>query len=1701
MKKTISSLTAFSLLATNIPLTAYASPVEDTSTSQRVGNLEVDINFALPIANRSEGLAGMTLTLMDANNRDYPIQLSEGSKSIQVNGKSVNYEIKKLDKVKRELPADSQNVYYYSVVFKDLPEGEYSLALSGEGFKTAEVPNIQLKDYSQRVTLSNNESFLIGDFNKDGQVTKADYDELLANIKSGNSKYDLNHDGVVSILDLSYVHENLNKTASGAKIVDTSPILDATKLVIDTESTKGVDPDIVETIVEKLLTGEESVALGITEEQPAQIGMSFNEVVKMDRIDIAIPNSSAAPSAGYVLVENEQGEVTQVNFGEQVTRNAKGYSAKINRSTDTIQINLNGQVAVKKITIVVTGTTAQEGNLAEIGKVEFLNNVYEEIPAPHMNIPTITEVEEGSEEITIKWNAEPNVEGYEIKAVGTSGVKTLQTTKTTATIKDLTNFEEYKISIQSLNGDWTSGYSKEVSATPKPTDKPSAPEGISITGGYQSLVVKWKKNKEAIRYNLYYRVSSSQDEFEVIKDITGLSYTIPNLQSDTEYEVYMTAVNEHGVSGNSNVYKGKTIDLVAAITPNYKLINTSNGVNQPTSHILDVSYPNGTVEDKFDIVDSDDRSSWIYKNWESGGFNDTNGGPIITFDEPQTFDRIVFTADVSQKYSYGYHRVKVWENGNRVQKASNMTIKTDSNGKQYYEIKLDEPVTTDKVQVSLSLSLAYGDGTISISEMKFYQYDSLEDDVRALFKDDLLVELKETTDLTKINKLRERANTRDTVSGEYHPDKDVILSELAYAEKLYEDSQAGSNIMVVNQGITNSGNNIGMANDLQALGLSVRAGDEIVVYVGSNGVVPELVFTQHYGESGRYQTTKKLQKGRNVIQVPKIHNLDVEKGGSVYVRYPSSTSTNGDVKVRVIGATKIPHLNLYGKINDKSKQDEVKADIRKYITDLQAYVDQLPKMYPKEANTSENKYVYDKKTSVMNTTDIELDKATLNVSATAIWEGLQDSASMDDKVDQLYDSLKAMEQIMDLKYAERGVSENPDFDKNGKIEGDELKHVYPKSRANIKYQRMFTGAFMYASSNHIGIEYDSIPGLTKGKLFTFNDDGTVKDSGKLFGWGIAHEIGHMTDLPKIGTAEVTNNIIALLAQTLDDKSESRLESSGKYEDIYEKVTSGTVGTPSDVFVHLGMYWQLHLAYDKNPTALMLKTDTDSDPTNDSFYAKMSKRLRTLTTEENSLSKEQLLIRVASDAAGKDLSNFFAAWGIVADDTTKAYLSKKGYQKETRSIQYLNDSARRAVLNDNVSAKSDDTAVTADFAQGLVNNSVVKSKDITLNLGVNKDSNKILGYEISRNGKVVGFTTEDTFTDSLGSINNRVVEYSVKAIDYHLNETEVLELQPIKVSHDGTMDKRGWSVETNMTTNEDQNDEDTPHGPVLNPAINKVIDSDVNSEFTGTKPSNEDGYVILDMNTSQPIVGFKYTKPTDNKNAIKNYEVYVSNDKENWTLANKGTFDTSKSTETIYFNKEGSEGGKQLWSYNASYVKIVAKGSKTVSISELDVIAPPGDNIEIGSIGTLKTDFVYGSEPNQKIPQGSFIVTGEYRGHPAYNASLLRDQNGNILSTETIFMAKLPSGAELGEISSGTYITWITPEQLEKMELPSAIMKEMYRVNDAETLEGQRLVSDTLYSNVPETLPEIEFSNSSTNQLIKKASINKVSIYQDFKKVN
>ena len=99
--------------------------------------------------------------------------------------------------------------------------------------------------------------------------------------------------------------------------------------------------------------------------------------------------------------------------------------------------------------------------------------------------------------------------------------------------------------------------------------------------------------------------------------------------------------------------------------------------------------------------------------------------------------------------------------------------------------------------------------------------------------------------------------------------------------------------------------------------------------------------------------------------------------------------------------------------------------------------------------------------------------------------------------------------------------------------------------------------------------------------------------------------------------------------------------------------------------------------------------------------------------------------------------------------------------------------------------------------------------------------------------------------------------------------------------------------------------------------------------------------------------------------------------------------------------------------------------------------------------------------------------------------ILYDENGKIvggindsgeLKAEQIILAKVPDEGELGETYDGTWVYWIAPENLDTANLPEKVRAELYRVNNAITNEGQRLVSDSMFYNVPTELPKIELTN-------------------------
>lgn len=1900
---------------------------EKTSTSvpyEVKGKLELDINFSTPIKVANADKTNISVKLTSKDGKAETVKLGSDVTAGNLGDTGITYSLRALDSKRGDLVEGTTELEFYHLTFENLQLGTYSIEIVGDGYETVAINDVEIQNSSKRILLGTSDktivlddkgteaeeddvkeyypgALLVGDVTSDGLVDKKDYDALKSEIKSksSNTKFDLNRDGKVDITDLTYVHENMNKDKNEVLILDTDPILNPENVAVDIDEEKVVVTGEIKDILKGngAVVALESKGEGeISESNPIEIPINLAGISRnannIEKINIKAP-SATAPSSGEIVIPGagEGGADLVVKFGENnitkaATRNSDG------QAMDTISIDLGKQVAVSKITIKITGSRSNK-NLAEIAKVEFLNNVYKEMPKPKMNVPVINNftstTQVGQESMTIGWDHETNVTGYEVKVenLSNNSVSTYRTSENSLRIEKVEAYGIYRISIQSLSGDWKSGYKDDqegyapstvgttnltnnsndkdgkpdnvdTNYNPKawdsstgnlsesaegengssfgkdsiievqviPETAPEGPEGITVKGGYKKLTVSWKAHAKAKDYELYYRKVGTEewlkanDNGEKYTDsnledniptgvsdlqpgatdssdfIRATSYTITGLEDTSSYEIMMTATNHHGTGGLSQKYIGSTTRLVPPVTNNYKLINTPNGTNEITQHIESVEYKVGTASDADAIVDNDYTTVWEYGDWDYG-----NNGPVVTFDKEYTIGslKVMRRMDVNEL-----------THGTRIEYFNEETQGWEIVGSKFYEsndgkvvnITLDKPVTTKKIKIGTSVypSVSWGDyrRAVSMSEIKFYEYDSLQEDVDNLFADDLKLTIKDTVDQKLIDDLTNRAKTIDPVNLEYHPNQEEILKDLQRAKDLLNDVALNDKIITLDSTIHNLNpqNTIGQTNNYQSLGVAVKPGDKVTIYIGSpnrNDTKFDLVLTQFNGESGTaYKVVQELKIGKNEIEIPATgFDMNYEKGGNLYIGLKSGFAEDNTFKVRVSGGTEIPHLNVNNIIDDASKEAEVKEAIRTYIRDLRTYVNSLPKRYPNSASAEDNAnniYTYDPQTSILNATDIEGERIMLSLAADQVLNGIQSGISGDEEaqVDRLYNTLLAWEQLMKVSYVQQGLLEEAiDFDGDGQIGktaleslGGKSEEQYykdnraPKNRMNIKYQRMFTGAFMYASSHHVGIGYGSIPGMMTGVPFKYDSEGNLINAseGDLFGWGISHEVGHVHDRPGLTYAETTNNILALITQTFNDINESRLEGSGVYKKVYDKVTSNSVGLASDVFTRLGMFWQLHLAYDNDYTYEMLNINTDNNLDNDTIFAKLYRETRlkgTAKSEKGHDATAQTFIMRASDAVGKDLRGFFEKWGLVASPKTNEYLNDKGYPVEDKAIYYLNDEARRLRLEAGSDTSSitmaDDTKVNATFGTDkngvqIENRTYLNQKEVPLTLSVTKDADKILGYEIIRKEAtsegtkeiVVGFVERDkngangltNYVDEIDAINNRAFEYKVRAYDYNLNVTEETTIGSVKVNHDGSIAKSPWVFDTNTRSSEDVSDENSGHGQVQDGSINKIKDNDPSTIYTASKTTNNQGgaiagdpYVTIDMGDSKSVVGLKYNpgqaprkkfslkslfgrSSETEYSPISKYEVYVSKDGNSWTKAHSGSFDISKEN-TIYFNEKGSNDNSQLWAYDAQYVKLVAKGATNISIGELDILGPTGDNIEIGidngdkvyenGVGILKTDYTYAE--GETIPAGSIIVTGEYKGDPAFNAPLVLNENGDnfALNAQAILLATLPEDAQLGEVAEGNWLYWITPDQQkEEGNIEGKQIKaELYRYNKVDSTGspiGQRLVSDTFLVQLPENLsdlPLIELNNGKTrvleNSYDEVVKINKDTMQQVF----
>ncbi len=1525
-----------------------------------------------------------------------------------------------------------------------------------------------------------------GDFDADGSIGDADA-QLLADALvagSGEARFDLTADGALDLADVQAHAATVSRLNAGVLAASVRTVKDASQMdAAVSEGTSVVEGSSVESILSSdnaAATFAPANGAAISESNPISVELDVKEAV-LAGVSVRPPAASEnKPTSGVIEVELEDGSVVEYAFSATADASyARAANLAVVEADGTVVVDFGKQVAVKKIVIRVTGTSS--GKLADIAQVEFLGDMAERVPAPTLSVPSALAPVAGDKKIALSWAPQVNVTGYEVEVSSAGKTQLIPCVLSELSIEtfagdELKNNVDYSLRVRSVNGDWRSAWSESVTARPVPASAPAAPDYVSVTGGYGEISVSWKEAEDADSYTLFYREKGS-DAYESVSGIMETKKTVSGLKENTVYEVYVTAQNQIGTSPASLVHSASTLVNTVKV-PWYGLINRTVQDSSLESHIVDVTTTSASdagSSDPWAVVDGN------YGTFYHSARDAQYAGPTVTFDREYTMDTLAFTTRLGKGYG-SYAKVRITVENEAGEKtvyetsAGNVKVSSVSGAENSFIVEFPK---SQVKKVTVHFSRYYRD-PVTFSEVAFYAYDSLWDDTMALWEDDMHTVLRADVSAATIEALRERADTPDAACGELSPKRDLVLAELANAEAVLNAEGLSEPVAVDSSTVLSRDAHVGSGglNAWQPLGVSAQAGEKLMVFVGGEGKKAggdtelRLVATQHHAESNSLSKTvvETLKVGVNEATVPQMSNIDAERGGQLYIECKSASAP--DYAVRVVGGVQTPVLDLHGVADEGERLSRAVA----FVEELDAHVGALETTHADAGHDHD----YDERNCIANEADIVLDYLMYSLPASQIQAGVG-QGSVQERAATLLQSLDASDEMMLLFYQHKGLgSYGENASEYQAAYGN--KNALPVTRQNIRYMRMFTGAFMYAGGKHIGIEWDqsTIPAAMPG--ITLDENGKYVE-GWTFGWGIAHEIGHEINQGQYAIAEITNNYFSQLSASKDSNASARWD----WSDLYEKVTSGTQGPSSNGAVQLGMYWQLHLAYDN---AYNFTTYDDyADQFDNLFFARVDAYARNnaiapapggVALSLSGADVDNALMRLSCASAQKNLLAFFEAWGMTPDEATRAYAAQ--FAEEARPVQYMSDDARVYQIEGG-SSVADKVSVEAALTRED-NSSEVK---IALSGAANNDG--MLGYEIKRNGAVVGFVNADAaeFVDVIATVNNRVFTYEVCGIDKHLNRTEAVTLAPVKVSHDGSMDKTAWTATTNMTAEGDASsgDEDSPCEPGASSAIDKAIDGKVDTVYTGQAASS-DVSVTLSFNETLSVTGLKYRAPKDAKDAIGAYEVQTSVDGATWETVKSGTFDLDETgSATVYFNKEGDS---WLYTYDAAYLRLVAKGARSASISEIDVLGQTGDDIDFidGGIGLLANEIDLGS--GAVVPAGSLVFTGTYKGNPAYNAVKLYDGAGNIIGGTQVLFAEVPEHGELGETADGRWLYYIEPEQMSELlpaGVPDVVRVELYRVDDAHTLQGERLVADALPQLVPERLPSLDISFDSSASAVKE----------------
>ena len=1520
---------------------------------------------------------------------------------------------------------------YLDLTAGGLPQGDYELIITGTGYTTYRG-RLTIGDFSQHVLLGTGDaSFTLGDVDKKDGVNEDDRTMLASALGSTApidiATFDLNGDGDIDIIDLAYITRAISASAEGAPGAEVKN----TALLCPAFDKSELDKaGLSEAAIRSLFTdagGE--VELRPNDDGAMELVIPLAQPRELTQLEFISPDGFG-PVSGTVLVEDADGNKSEYPFDNTPPEDVHATSSIAGKSIVTI--NLGSRVAVKKVTVTVTKTDGEDYAIVE--QVRFLQDVVPEAPeAPNNVIRGLTAVA-GDGSVNLRWSELPNVEGYKVEywpENNESRKKSLNVYVPHAEISGLDNLQEYCFTVTPFSGDWTGTACAAVKATPRPSSAPDMPDMISIEAMDGALKVSWKAVESATYYELYFTDLANAPISSYTQyggKLSSPTVTISGLENNTPYYLYVIAGNDKGKSPASRIYSGTPVSVEYVRPegiPTEGVLDASfiaDVALADSSNYLSSAYTEDAPFTARNVIDGDYSTHWTAANWWS------NEHIICTFTQPVDLYSAVWVPRLDGDYPNNLraYSVRVWCAGDDLSGPGTLLVpdpKTggvdnggtgsdvhtwpnmpnySSSASSRFGILPFGPVE-DIIKISVAVEQR-NYTIVSLSELIFLTYDPercLPDNIAALFADELRTELAEGVTQEDIDALSARLSGSER---NYYLNTGTLEDELKLARELLEDGGSSGVTLygVQSRSASSDSSRYGQSgSQLQPLGVAAKAGSEITIYADGipAGESVTVYATQYNAEASSWiAEAGTLQNGRNILTVPKIGSQNTERGGSLYLTY--SGGSPEAISLHVRRATDIPVLELsdwYDLIDSDSGRNEISDRINKYIDELYIYSGKLA------VNDAT------KTTNCLNVTEISMPNVLLSIPAAAALASL--GPSRDEGANTLRSSVLAWEDLMHICLTTQGI--------DGTYERCEMQ-----TRQNIRCMQMFSGAFMYAAGSHIGIGYGSCGGMVCGSPISSLPDGA--DANGLFGWGIAHEIGHNMD--KLGKAEITNNIYSLMVQTYDGKANtlpSRLELGNKYDGIFAKTSLGMAGASNDVFVQLGMYWQLHLAYDS--------ADEPMD-----FYNRFFKEWKKGTYFQSASSYDDRVALTASGVANRDLTGFFTRWGMQLSSAALERL--KLYPGEERAIWYLNDQSRR------------DAIAGAAPSSGTISLSA-EVKDNSVELAIDSDiKGGLQGYEIIRSGSSVAFTRDEYYTDVTGAANNRTYTYQAAAYDTLGNLIALSDELEVRISYDKTVDPELYEIE-------------------------RLDNGDVKISFG--EPSAVSGLKLR----AKPAGGQFTVSITGDSGDTVTARTGRFGDEDNQSSS-------EDSYVCFFQKPGADKSDTRIWTYDAVTVTISGIPGDTAleDIGLISYPGDNITFMDGCTAGVLQDDYRYGEEEDDVISAGTLIITGTYRGDPIYNSVRINgiftttDAEGNTNLTESyidgycLMFAEIPDDGKVSDISDGIFI--FVPQIQSEGELaddsrcdglnllPSLIKAELWRFDSPHDTTNGRLTSDTLWTNAP-----------------------------------